>query len=89
MIQYKGLSLQFWVEAINCANYIVNRNCENYIVNRNCGHQIIKLRSENGGEYVNNKFTNLCTEQGIQKQHTVLYTPQQNGVVERKNHSLK
>ena len=24
MIQYKGLSLQYWVEAINCANYIVN-----------------------------------------------------------------
>ena len=25
MIQSKGLSLQYWVEAINCANYIVNR----------------------------------------------------------------
>ena len=25
MIQDKRLSLQFWVEAINCANYIVNR----------------------------------------------------------------
>ena len=24
MIQYKGLSLKYWVEAINCANYIVN-----------------------------------------------------------------
>ena len=24
MIQSKGLSLQFWAEAINCANYIVN-----------------------------------------------------------------
>ena len=25
MIQFKGLSLQYWVEATNCANYIVNR----------------------------------------------------------------
>ena len=25
MIQSKGLSLEFWIEAINCANYIVNR----------------------------------------------------------------
>ena len=25
MIQSKGLSLQYWVEAINYANYIVNR----------------------------------------------------------------
>ena len=24
MIQSKGLSFQYWVEAINCANYIVN-----------------------------------------------------------------
>ena len=24
MIQSKGLSLQYWVEAINCANYIFN-----------------------------------------------------------------
>ena len=53
------------------------------------GHQIIKLRSENGGEYVNKKFITFCTEQGIQQQHTVPYTPQQNGVAERKNHTLK
>ena len=25
MIQSKGLSLQYWDKAINCANYIVNR----------------------------------------------------------------
>jgi hypothetical protein len=25
MIQSKGLSRKYWVEAINCANYIVNR----------------------------------------------------------------
>ena len=41
------------------------------------GHQIIKLRSDNGGEYVNNKFTSFCTKQGIQQQHIVPYTPQQ------------
>ena len=38
---------------------------------------------------MNNKFTSYCTTQGIQMQHTVPYTPQQNGVVERKNHTLK
>ena len=42
-----------------------------------------------GGEYVNNKFTAFCTEQGIQQQHIVPYTPQQNGVDERKNCTLK
>jgi hypothetical protein len=38
---------------------------------------------------VNNKFTSYCTAQGIQMQHIVPYTPQQNGVSERKNHTLK
>jgi hypothetical protein len=38
---------------------------------------------------VNNNFTSYCTTQGIQMQHTIPYTPQQNGVVERKNRTLK
>ena len=52
---------------------------------------ILKLISDNGGEYDNNKFTTLCFEQGIQQQHIVPYTPQQqqNGVVEQKNRTLK
>ena len=47
------------------------------LVEKQSSHQIIKLRSDNGGEYVNNKFTTFCIEQGIQQQHTVPYTPQQ------------
>ena len=41
------------------------------------------------GEYVNHEIQNICHEVGIQLKHTVPYTPQQNGVVERKNRSLK
>ena len=59
------------------------------LVEKQSGHRIIKSRSDNGGEYVNKKFTNFCIEQGIQQQHIVPYTPQQNGVAERKNHTLK
>ena len=59
------------------------------LAEKQSGHQIIKLRSDNVGEYVNKNFTNLCTEQGIQQQHTVPYTPQQNGVAKRKNRTLK
>jgi transposase InsO family protein len=47
------------------------------------------LRTNNGGGYVNHEIHNLCHEIGIQLQHTVPYTPQQNGVVQRKNRSLK
>ena len=59
------------------------------LVEKQSGHQIIKLGFDNGGEYVNNKFATFCTEQGIQQQHTVPYIPQQNGVAERKNRTLK
>ena len=58
-------------------------------VEKQSGHQILKLRYDNGGEYVNKKFIKFCTEHGIQMQHTIPYTPQQNGVAERKNHTLK
>ena len=58
------------------------------LVEKQSGHQIINLRFDNGGEYVN-KFTTFCIEQGIQQQHTVPYTPQQNGVAKWKNHTLK
>jgi len=57
-------------------------------VEKRTGHQILKLRSDNGKEYVNNKFINFFTKNGIQMQHIVPYTPQQNGVAERKNRTL-
>jgi hypothetical protein len=47
------------------------------------------LRTGNGGEYVNNKFTSYYITRGIQMQHIVPYTSQQNGVVERKTCALK
>jgi transposase InsO family protein len=59
------------------------------LVEKQSGHQIQRLRTYNGGEYVNNNFTSYCATQGIQMQHTVPYTPQQNGVAERKNRTLK
>jgi hypothetical protein len=47
------------------------------------------LHTENGGEYINKDVQYLCHEAAIQLQHTVPYTPQQNGVAKRKNRSLK
>jgi hypothetical protein len=59
------------------------------LVENQSEHQIQRLRIDNGGKYVNKNFTSYCTTQGIQMQHIVPYTPQQNGVVERKNRTLK
>jgi hypothetical protein len=59
------------------------------LVEKQFGHQIQRLTTYNGGEYVNNNFTSYFTTQGIQMQHIVPYTPQKNGVAERKNRTLK
>jgi transposase InsO family protein len=59
------------------------------LVEKQSRHDIQRLRIDNGGEYVKNNFTSYCTTQGIQMQHIVPYTPQKNGVVERKNRTLK
>ena len=58
------------------------------LVEKQSGQHILMLKSDNGGEYVNNKFITFCIEQVIQMQHTDPYTPQQNGVAERKNCTL-
>jgi transposase InsO family protein len=59
------------------------------LVEKKYGHQIQRLRTNNGDEYVNNNFTSYYTTHGIQMQHIVPYTPQQNDVAERKNRTLK
>jgi transposase InsO family protein len=59
------------------------------LVETQSGKKIKVLQTDNGGEYVNHEIQNTFHEAGIQLQHTVPYTPQQNIVVERKNRSLK
>ncbi|KAM2438173.1 hypothetical protein ACFX1W_015194 [Malus domestica] len=46
------------------------------------------LRSDNGGEYVNMELRSFFKLHGIVHQTTCPYTPQQNGVAERKNRHL-
>ena len=61
------------------------------LVENQYGRKLKILRSENGGEYeyVKSKFIQYCEDAGIQMQHSIPYTPQQNGVAKRKNRSLK
>ncbi|KAI3782063.1 hypothetical protein L2E82_12095 [Cichorium intybus] len=46
------------------------------------------LRTDQGGEFVSNEFKNFCDKEGIRRQLTAPYTPQQNGVVERRNRTI-
>ena len=47
------------------------------------------LRSDNGREFTSKEFMDYCNNHGIKRQFSVARTPQQNGVVERKNGTIQ
>jgi hypothetical protein len=49
---------------------------------------IKKMRSDNGTEFKNTQVEEFLDEEGIKHEFSTPYTPQQNGVVERKNRTL-
>lgn len=57
-------------------------------VERETDYKIIVFRSDNAKEYISNIFTELLEDEGISRQLTAEYTPQQNGVAERANRTL-
>ncbi|XP_055830867.1 uncharacterized protein LOC129899893 [Solanum dulcamara] len=52
----------------------------------NC--KIVGIRSDHGTEFENAKLDNFCVESRIHHNFSSLITPQQNGVIERKNRTL-
>jgi transposase InsO family protein len=50
--------------------------------------KIKTVRTDNGREYVNENLGSYLREQGIKHEHSMPYTPQQNGVAERLNRTL-
>ena len=79
-----------WVFFIKKKSEVCEKFTELKALIENASGQKIKiLRSDNGGEYISNEFLHIFSQSGIQVQHSVPYTPQQNDVAERKNRSLK
>jgi hypothetical protein len=58
------------------------------LVENESGCVIQCLRTDRGGEFTSNDFNMFCSDHGIKRQLTAAYTPQQNGVAERKNRTL-
>ncbi|KAL8089895.1 hypothetical protein AgCh_039379 [Apium graveolens] len=53
------------------------------------GKVLKRLRSDRGGEYTSTLFNELCASNGIVYEVTTPYTPESNGVAERKNRTFK
>ena len=50
--------------------------------------KVKKIRSDNGSEFKNLQVEEYLEEEGIKHKFSAPYTPQQNGVVERKNRTV-
>jgi hypothetical protein len=46
------------------------------------------LRDDKGGEYTSSRFESFCQLHGIDREHTIRASPEQNGVAERFNRTL-
>ena len=47
--------------------------------------KVRQLRSDNGTEFRNSTLESFCSDTGISQNFSSAHTPEQNGVVERKN----
>jgi transposase InsO family protein len=55
------------------------------MVERKTEKKVKVLHTDSGVEFCSYAFKSLCGQEGIVRHHTIPYTPQQNGVVERMN----
>lgn len=62
--------------------------CYKNLVEKETGSYICCLRTDRGGEFTSNEFNEYCKANGIKRQLTTAYTPQQNGVAERRNRTI-
>jgi transposase InsO family protein len=69
-----------------CWVYFLEKKFETF--EKTTGKNIRFLRSERGGKYLSNEFKSYCENHGIRRFFTASYTPQQNGVAERKNRTI-
>lgn len=58
------------------------------MVEKEIGLPLKCLRTDRGGEFNSTEFRKVCADNGVKRQLTAAYSPQQNGVAERKNRTI-
>jgi hypothetical protein len=89
MIFIDDYSRKTWIYFLKTKDEVFNRFREfRALVENQSGTRIQVLRLDNGGAYTSNEFVEYCVAEGIKKELTIPYNPQQNGVAERKNRTI-
>jgi transposase InsO family protein len=57
-------------------------------VEKESGHKLRVLHTDNGGEFTVAEFAAYCADEGIKRHFSAPCSPQQNGVVERRNQTV-
>jgi len=82
-------SRKAWIYLLNEKSEAFNMfKCFKKLIEKETGMFIKCLRTDRGGEFNSEEFNEFCKQHGIQRQLTAAYTPQQNGVAERKNRTV-
>jgi len=82
-------SRKTWIYFLKSKDEVFSKFKEFKALIENLSERKIKiLRSDNGGEYTSTAFKSHLAKHGIIHQTSCPYTPQQNGVAERKNRHL-
>ena len=82
-------SRMMWLYLIKAKSEVPPIFKEFKVLSENLSGKSIKIiRTDAGGEYTSNDFESFCTNHGIMHEITASYTPQHNGLAERRNRTM-
>ena len=80
---------KMWIYFIKQKSEVFNIFKKFKLLSEKQSDEVIKvLRTDGGGEYNSHEFQVFCDEEGIIHEVTSPYTPQHNGVAERRNRTI-
>ena len=82
-------SRKTWIYLLKGKNEVFIKLKEFKALVENLSEKKINIfRSDNGGEFTSGEFKTFCKEDGIKRELSTPFNPQQNGVVERNNQTI-
>ena len=89
MLLVDDFTRMMWVYMLKSKeDALMNLKCFKALVEKDGKPGIQVFRTDRGGEFCSHDFTKFCEEAGILRHFTAPYSPQQNGVVERRNRTV-